>query len=132
MAKTQFTEKKPRLSYKRLLAALLALVLAFILLTSVISVAGKYIAIRRHIRELKGEQATLAAKSDVLTKKNAYLATTEGQEQALRDKYNVVKPGEGMIVIVPPDMVPGAAKGSSTASRWWSAIIHGLGIHKRE
>ncbi len=128
MAKTQFTEKKQRLSYKRLLGALIALVLAFLLLTSVVSVASKYFAIKRHIKELNQEQATLAAKHESLEKKNAYLATPAGQEQALRDKYNVVKPGEGMIVIVPPDVSREPEDKPSAVSRWWSAIIAGLGI----
>lgn len=130
MAKTQFTEKKQQLSPKRILGALLALVVVFILLTSVISVAGKYVGIKTHIKELTQEHATLAQKHETLSKTNAYLETPQGQEQALRDKYNVVKPGEGMIIVVPADVVVESENRPSAVSRWWKAIISGLGVGK--
>ncbi|MBP9701304.1 MAG: hypothetical protein KBD54_02825 [Candidatus Pacebacteria bacterium] len=128
MAKTQFNEKKQSLSYRRLFGAMLALLFFFILLTSVISVAGKYFRIKAHIKELNQEKAILSAKHEALLKTNAYLATPEGQEQALRDKYNVVKPGEGMIVIVPAQDPEVPARRPSVVVRWWNSIIHGLGF----
>ena len=89
MAKTQFTTQAKQLSPKKLLGAIVALVAAFLLGTSVFSVAGKYIAIRGHIRELEQEQAVLSQKHASLVKTNAYLATADGEEQILRNKHNV-------------------------------------------
>lgn len=128
MPKTQFTQS--RLSPKRLLGAIVALTVAFLLLTSVISVASKYVATKRHIKELAQEKAALEQKQVTLKSKNDYLATAEGAEQVLREKYNVIKPGEGIVVVadtpvLDTDITP------SRARRWWDAILSGVGI-KRE
>lgn len=128
MAKTQFIQKKQQFSYKRLLGALVALVVAFLLLASVINVAEKYIATRSHIRDLTLQQQTLLQKQDALAKTNAYIATPEGTEEILRQKYNVVKPGEGMIVI--DDTPPALPAPESKVARWWKAILAGLGIER--
>lgn len=130
MAKTQFTHTTHSISPRRLLGALLALSVAFILLTSVASVAQKYFGIKRHIRELTAEQQTLEAKHGVLAKQNAYLATPEGTEYILREKYNVVKPGEGIVVIVNPEPVLPPERPSNVA-RWWHAIVDSLGLGKK-
>ncbi len=129
MAKTQLTQPNQRFSHKRVLGTLLAFTVVFLLLTSVVSIAGKYFTIKRHIQELTIEQEELAKKHAALAKTNAYLATPEGQEQALRDKYGVIRPGEGVIVVsagtqtVPPDH-------KSAVGQWWSKILAGLGIGK--
>ncbi len=127
MAKTQFN--RIAVSPKRVLAALASLVVGFILLVAVVDVAQKYFGIKRHINELAREQEALQAKQEALVRTNDYLATKEGQEQALRDKYNIVKPGEGMIVVSGGEL-PAEVKKSSIAVRWWHAILRGLGIKK--
>lgn len=96
MAKTQFSH---RLSYKVVLSTLLALGVFFLLLTSVIGLGQKYFTLRTRTKELKEEQQTLIAKERALTEQNAYLETFEGQAQLLRSKFNVVQPGEEIIVI---------------------------------
>lgn len=127
MSKTQFIAKS--ISPRRLLGTLAALVIAFILLVSVVSVAQKYFFIRKHIKELTAEQAELEQKKANLDRMNAYLATPEGAEYALRDKYNVVKPGEGVIMVVEsPTQAPEVKR--SAVSRWWHAIVRGLGLKK--
>ncbi len=128
MSKTQLTHR--RVSPKRILGTVVALVVLFILLFSVLSVAQKYIGIRRHIRELATEQQSLKEKQERLATMNTYLETPEGAEEVLREKYNVVKPGEGVIVVVdtPTELPP--AKGSAV-SRWWQSILGGLGIRHK-
>lgn len=96
MAKTQFSH---RLSYKVVLSTLLALGVFFLLLTSVIGLGQKYFTLRTRTKELKEEQQALIAKEQALTEQNAYLETIEGQAQLLRSKFNVVQPGEEIIVI---------------------------------
>lgn len=127
MAKTQFTEKKHHFSPKRLLGAMVALVVAFLLLTSVITVAQKYFAIKKHIRELESEQKILKEKKESLNTMNTFLATPEGTEKILREKYNVVKPGESIIVVVEPDIVL-PQEPASRVSRWWHALVEMLGF----
>ncbi|HVY36249.1 MAG TPA: hypothetical protein VG982_03200, partial [Candidatus Paceibacterota bacterium] len=86
-------------------------------------------AIRSRLRNLKEEHATLLQKQETLQKTNDYLSTPEGQEEALREKYNVVKPGEGVVVITTP---PGAENGDHTSriAKWWDSLLHGLGVRK--
>ncbi len=127
MAKTQFQGQK--LSPKKVLGAMAALFIAFLLLTSVINVAQKYFAIKKHIKELSTEHKQLQQKNENLAKTNNYLATDEGEEQALREKYNIVRPGEGMIIVAGPVSTDTENK-RSNVSRFWDAILNGLGIKK--
>ena len=133
MPKTQLRQRtSARISPKRILGLLVALLAAFLLLTSVVGLGQKYFGIRRHIRDLKNEQANLSAKEKALSAKNAYISTPEGQEEELRTRYNLVKPGEGMIVITTPDepVVVNTAPKGNVVSRLWDSILHGLGIRK--
>ncbi|HEY0980155.1 MAG TPA: hypothetical protein VGE18_01975 [Candidatus Paceibacterota bacterium] len=122
---------KQKISYKRLLGALVALIAFFMLLTSVIGLAEKYFAIKGRTRELKTKQAKLEEKELALMEQNSYLETPDGQQQSLRAKFNVVKPGEEMIIItapVVPEPVP--VKEQSRIGHWWEAILRGLGFKK--
>lgn len=113
-----------------MLGLIVALIVAFLLLLSVISVAEKYIGIRRHIAELNAEQAQLQEKHERIEQKNKYLATPEGTEEILREKYNVIKPGEGIVVVVDP--APAVPPPSDSAPKhWWQAILAGLGLHRK-
>lgn len=128
MAKTQFTPPKQRFSHRRILGALVALTVTFLLLTSVVNIAGKYFAIRRHIKELSQEQLELKKKQATLAATNTYIATPEGQEQVLREKYGVVRPGEGMIVVAAEPITTEQTSRPSIVVRWWRGIIRGLGM----
>jgi cell division protein FtsB len=129
MSKTQFTQPKQTISPKLLLRALIALIVMFILLNSVVSLAQKYIGIRRHIDDLDQEKGVLEQKYKDLERTNEYLSTDAGAEYALREKYNVVKPGEGVVVVVEPLRVAEPER-PSRVSRWWQAIVKGLGWGK--
>jgi len=130
MAKTQFTSNN-RISYKTLLGTGVALVAFFVLLTSVIGLAEKYFAIKGRTKELKKQQVTLIEKEQALMEQNAYLETPDGQAQVLRSKFNVVQPGEEMIIIMtPPEPVVPPEKEQSRIGHWWDAIVHGLGFKK--
>ncbi len=131
MAKTQFTQKGQSISPKRVLGAVVALTLGFLLLVSVGNVAQKYFTLRTDIQNLTKEKEALQEKQRTLTATNQYIATPEGTEQALREKYNVVKPGEEMIIVTDQNADQTSPQQSRTA-RWWNAILQGLGIHSRE
>jgi cell division protein FtsB len=130
MAKTQFTHYRLIVSPKRILGVIIALVAAFLLLISVINVAQKYFTIRKHISELSLEQQTLMQKHKSLSKMNAFMTTLEGQEQMLRNKYNVVKPGEGVIIVDPQPVI--SPPPHSRSARWWNAVQAGLGINNKK
>lgn len=105
----------------------MALVVAFLLLISVINVAQKYFSIKTHNKDLQNEKLDLERKQMALKSTNDYLDTPEGREQALRDKFNVVKPGEGIVIVTPVEVSQVPAP-KSKVLRWWDAVLRGLGV----
>ena len=130
MAKMQLSKIHNRIAPRLLLAFVVVVVVAFLLIVSVTNIAGKYFRIRREIHDLKTQQALLEKKETALQSTNAYLATPEGQEQALRDKYNVVKSGEGMIIITPTNTQEAPQTQERGIGKWWDKLLHGLGVRK--
>ncbi|MDB5188859.1 MAG: hypothetical protein JWM92_457 [Candidatus Nomurabacteria bacterium] len=132
MAKTQFpASHHTGISTKRLLGAALGLLIFFLLMMSVIRLGEKYFAVRNRNKELATQSADLQQKENTLISTNAYLSSPEGAEQSLRERYNYVKPGEGMIVIMPETPLADPAAHQSIIVRWWDELLHGLGIRKQ-
>lgn len=119
-----------RVSPKTILAAAFALVVAFLLAASVFGLAEKYFTIRRHIQALKKEEVLLQQKKETLTKTNEYLATPEGAEQNLRSKFNLVRPGEEMIIITPSTSNTLVEAPRGPVGRFWDVIRSALGGKK--
>ncbi|MES2224601.1 MAG: septum formation initiator family protein [Patescibacteria group bacterium] len=131
MAKKQFPQSSHyAIAPKRILGSAIALVVFFLLLTSVIGLAQKYFALKARSQELTEDQARLAEKRTALTTTNAYLATPEGTEESLRERYNYIKPGEQIIVITPEQTVDAEAEKRSVVGHWWDTVLRGLGIRK--
>ena len=126
----QLDQPQQNISPRRVLSGIIALVVFFILITSVISVAGKYITMRGHIRDLKEQKQELQTKAMDLDAQNAYMDTEEGKEQALRDKYNVVKPGEGIVIVTTEEQPSEKTVSEKGISHVWHAILRGLGFEK--
>ncbi len=115
---------------KRILAAAASLLIFFLLMTSVIGLAGKYFAVQKRNRELAEEATSLQQKEADLASTNAYMASPEGVEEALRQRYNYVKPGEEMILISPEAAAPASEEHQSAVSKWWDDLLRGLGLRK--
>lgn len=141
MAKKQLTEDittqgkkivitRSVVSPKAILSLTVAVIIAFLLLASVVRLFTKYRTLRSNIGDLQKQHEVLQEKSAQLAEKNAFLATEEGQEQLLRKKFNVVKSGEGVIVIDTQPLLPPPPKRSSIV-RFWDSLMEGLGIKKR-
>ncbi len=131
MAKIQSTKnpKSSRISAKLVLAGVIAALLFSLLLSSVIGLMGKYVAMRKHIRSLKEEQASLKEKQDSVTRMNEYINTPEGKEYIFRDKYRLVKPGEQMIVITKESQKDTSIElKTRPLSRFWTNMLTGLGL----
>ncbi len=128
MAKKQFPESRQySVPPKRILGAVISLVIFFLFLTSVIGLSQKYFTIRARNKELNEEQLALTEKEKNLATTNAYLATPEGTEQSLRERYNYIKPGEEMIVVT-PDTSPLSSSSDTGVAHWWDQLLKGLGL----
>ena len=70
---------------------------------------------KKTVDTLKNELETLAAKEKNLSSRVASLKTERGVEEAIRDKFKVVKEGEGVIVVVdqnkPSDNITASVSG---------------------
>lgn len=130
MAKKQFSENHHHsISPKRILGSVVALIVFFLLLTSVIGLGQKYFTLKSRSKELSEEQSELTQKEKTLSETNAYLATPEGTEESLRERYNYIKPGEQIIVIT-PDPAASTPEPSTGIVHWWQELLKGLGIRK--
>jgi basic membrane lipoprotein Med (substrate-binding protein (PBP1-ABC) superfamily) len=117
------------ISAKRIILVFISIVLFALLLSSVIDLTKKYIAIRKHIDILKQEKSNLVTKKDGINKQNNYIDTPEGQEYIIRDKYRLVKPGEGMIIVTSSNQeTPIDTLEKNKIKRFWQSIIKGLGL----
>lgn len=80
-------------------------------------------------RETANNKALELSKIDDLNKRQASLSTDiaklqtpEGKEESIRDKFQVVKPGEKMVVIVDPDQSQTAASDQPIDHSFWGYI----------
>jgi cell division protein FtsB len=131
MAKKQFSESRTyAIPPKRILGTAISLVVFFLLLASVIRLAGKYFDLRTRNKELNTSHAELVQKEASLSTTNAYLATPEGTEQSLRERYNYIKPGEDMIVITPDTSNVAVPEEKTGVAHWWDELLKGIGLRK--
>ncbi len=130
MAKTQSLKPTTKRSFsaRAILTWVVAVLLFLLLLSSVVNLFIKYRAMRAHIRELKDEQLHLQEKKASLTATNEFIATPEGKEQIFRDKYRLVKPGEGIIVITKEPEKSSVEAKKPALRRFWDSLLAGLGL----
>ncbi|MES2994744.1 MAG: hypothetical protein V4681_01775 [Patescibacteria group bacterium] len=69
----------------------------------VFGIARKEEIARKAVAETKAELAALKDREAVLSANMAELSTDRGQEATLRQTYGVAKPGEEVIIVVPPE-----------------------------
>ncbi len=69
-------------------------------------------------KEVQMRYEALEARRSVLESDLAVLATSRGKEAAIRESFGVAKPGEEVIVVVPP-----VAATSSPERSWWQRIL---------
>jgi len=96
--------RKKQASQYALAAFLVLAILWFAWL--VFGIAQKEEVARKAVAETKSELAALEARKDILEENMAELDTARGQEATLRQTYGVAKPGEEVIIIVPPEEGP--------------------------
>jgi cell division protein FtsB len=79
---------------------------------------------RQAAEETKKELATLSEREDTLKANIADLNTERGQEASIRETYGVAKPGEEVIIVVPPEEGETVPK-----DPWWKVFLSWFGIH---
>ncbi len=107
---------KKRMSEYVLAGALAVLVLW--LLWLLIGIIRKEEIARHAVADTKAELATLQTRQTTLKQNLAELDTERGQEASLRETYGVAKPGEGVIIVVPPKIAT-----STPTLPWWRKAL---------
>lgn len=128
MAKRQLPKRRFPVSPRSVISLMVAVIIAFLFLFSVIGLFRKYITLRREIADLRAQHATLQEKEQQLREKNTFLETSEGQEQLLRNKFNLVRPGESVVVISPNKKAIVPEVRHSAARRFWDSVVEFLGL----
>ncbi|MBP6857807.1 MAG: hypothetical protein KBC11_01285 [Candidatus Pacebacteria bacterium] len=122
------TDKSRLIGPKLILKWIVSVVIFALILSSVIGLFSKHKKIREQIKELKEEEVSLKQKKQTLSEVNEYIETPEGQEYIFRDKYRLVKPGEGIIVVTKKEEAEPLPTKKPALRRFWDSIKRGLGL----
>ncbi len=95
------------------------LLVAFWLATSIWGLVGKAHVAVSQAQEAKLQYQTLEERKATLEANLAALSTERGQDAAIRTAFGVARPGEEVIVVVPPE-----AKATSTPPSWWETVLN--------
>lgn len=79
----------------------------------------------QYVRELKAESEDLALRQKNLESDINYLETEEGIDEEIKERFNVSRAGEQVVIIVDPKPLPnsGEEKEKIWYKRMWNAII---------
>ncbi len=86
------------------------------------NIFGKEERARHDVADTEAQLASLNARQATLKADLDELNTPRGQEAALRDTEGVARPGENVIIVVPPQ---GATSSTSTLP-WWKKVLDWL------
>lgn len=128
MIKMQFSKQPYRISPRRIVGFVVAIAILAILLSSVLELYQKHKAIRAHIENLKEDKGILEEKYTTIHDLNTRIETQEGKEYILRDKYRLVRPGEGLIVVTTAEQKEQSAEKQPVLKRFWNTLLKGLGL----
>ncbi len=97
------------------------LLAAFGLLSLIWGLAGKAQIAMIQAADVKGQYQALEARKATLEANVAALNTERGKDAAIRTAFGVARPGEEVIVVVPP-----SAATSTPELSWWQKILSWL------
>ena len=104
------------------LTALLSFLIVW-LLWSLFGIIRKEEIARHAVADTKGELASLEQRKEVLQGNIEELKTPRGEEATYRDTYGVARPGESVIIVVPPTEAT-----TTPALPWWRTFLGKLGF----
>lgn len=97
----EFQDKKKNRKRLYSIWTLLALLVVMVLFgKGVVSVYEKEKSTKEELNRLAAEKADIESRYNNISKENDTLKTNDGIESAIRQKFDVAKKGEGVIVIV--------------------------------
>ncbi len=81
-----------------------------------------------HVQELEAQSLELKERQKDLEEDIGYLKTEEGIDEEIKERFNVAKTGERVVIIVDPKNIGSTTpeKGLPWYKRIWNAIIPGL------
>ncbi|HEX8946855.1 MAG TPA: hypothetical protein VF829_01400 [Candidatus Paceibacterota bacterium] len=88
------------------------------------SLAGKAVFAWQTAGETKRQAQALAERKTALETSIATLQTPRGQEAAIRTAFGVARPGEQVIIVVPP----AASTSTAPAPSWWRRALGWVGL----
>lgn len=93
--------------------------IALWLISLIWGLAGKAQIAIREARAARTQYAALEERRNTLQTNIAALDTPRGKDAAIRTAFDVAKPGEEVIVVVPPE-----APSSTPALPWWQRLFN--------
>lgn len=127
MPKMQLSKPERIVSPRRVVGFIVAVAIFALLASSVVELYRKHRAIRLHISDLKNDKISLEQKYTSIRDLNDRIETVEGKEYVLRDKYRLVRPGEGLIVVTAPETTLDTTK-APALQRFWHTLLRAIGI----
>lgn len=100
-----------------IIAGLLALLIVW-LLVLIVGIFRKEEIARRTAHETSAQLAILREREASLTESMAELKTPRGHEATLRETYGVARPGEEVIIVVPPKEAT-----TTLPVPWWKKAV---------
>lgn len=95
------------------------MLLGFGLISLIWGLAGKARVAVEEARTVETQYRTLEERKHALERKLAELATERGQDAAIRTAFGVARPGEEVIVVVPP-----ATTAPTSTLSWWGRLFN--------
>jgi hypothetical protein len=87
---------------------------------------GRYEHARIGELQAKSAYAAVEARYQNVSEDLEHIETPQGKEGALRQRYNLARPGEGAIRIVASKPPPEEATKPAAQENMWAAIWHGI------
>jgi cell division protein FtsB len=107
-----------RVEWKKGLAIGVLILTAVWLVSLIWGLAGKAQIAWREAHDTKAEYEQLEARQTQLAANIAALNTPRGQDAAIREAFGVARPGEEVIIVVPP-----ASSTPTSTPSWWRQVL---------
>jgi len=93
------------------------------------SISTKQITSSEEMKLVEAKRAELEEKQRNLTSKVNELNTREGLEKEIRSKFDVVRPGEGVILVVDKEIQAPIKEEPSVIKKLWNGVV---GVFKKK